>query len=202
MPELAGNIRVFNGNFTVFADFRILKNSVIFARNGSGKTTFLKGIAGLLKTEGELYLGGERIDGKPPEKRGIVYINQDPALPIGVAKFTKLMKCEDEVLEVLSSDFPWKRKLEDLSLGQRQKAVVACSLLSRRSHNVVLLDESVDNLSDRLDFLKWVLEVAKKRGRVVIYATNNPSGLEMFEQFFTLRDRKLLEVESFLSFTD
>ena len=202
MPELTGNIRVFNGDFTVLADFRILKNSVIFAKNGSGKTTFLKGIAGLLKTEGELYLCGERIDGKPPEKRGIIYVNQDPALPIGVAKFAKLMKCEDEVQEALGSDFPWKRKLGELSLGQRQRAVVACSLLSRRSHTVVLLDESVDNLSDRLDFLKWVLKVAKKRGRAIIYATNNPSGLEMFEQFFTLRDRKLLEVESFSSFID
>mgnify|MGYP001772858427 CR=1 FL=1 len=196
MPKLAGNIRVFNGDFIVLADFRILKNSVIFAKNGSGKTTFLKGLAGLLKTEGELYLGGERINGKPPEKRGIVYINQDPALPIRVAKFAKLMKCEDEVQEVLGPDFPWNRKLGELSLGQRQKVVVACSLLSRRPRSVVLLDESVDNLSDRLDFLKWVLEVAKKRDRIVIYATNNPAGLEMFEQYFTLRDRKLLEVEN------
>lgn len=196
MPELAGNIRIFNGGFTVHADFRILKNSVIFAKNGSGKTTFLKGLAGLLKVEGELYLSGKRIDGKPPEKRGIVYINQNPALPIGVTKFIKLMKCDDEVQEVLGSGFPWNRKLEELSLGQRQKAVVTCSLLSRRSHSVVLLDESVDNLSDRLNFLKWVLELAKKRDRVVIYATNNPAGLELFEQYFTLRDRKLLEIEN------
>ncbi len=201
MPELRGTIRIFNGSFTVYADFLIYKNSVLFARNGSGKTTFLKGIAGLLRSEGELRLSGKRVDGLPPEKRGIVYVNQNPEFPITVKKFANIMKCEDGLSELVPnlSELA-SRKISQLSLGQRQRVVTACVVLSNRKHEVVLLDESVDNISDRLDFLKAVLSEAESRGRLIVYATNNSSGVEMFKQFFTLRDGKLLEVENYSSF--
>ncbi len=53
----------------------------VLGRSGGGKTTLLKIIAGLESADaGRVVLGGKNLDGVPPQKRGAVYLYQEPLL--------------------------------------------------------------------------------------------------------------------------
>src|SRR6202021_3392953 len=51
--------------------------TVLLGANGAGKTTTLRAICGMVRTSGEILLGGERIDGKSTEdivQRGVAHV--------------------------------------------------------------------------------------------------------------------------------
>lgn len=53
----------------------------VVGRSGCGKTTLLKAIAGLLEPDrGSVRLAGEEVGHLPPQRRGILYLSQDPLL--------------------------------------------------------------------------------------------------------------------------
>jgi putrescine transport system ATP-binding protein len=53
----------------------------VLGRSGCGKTTLLKVVAGLLAADaGTVWLDGRPLDGVPPERRGVVYLYQEPLL--------------------------------------------------------------------------------------------------------------------------
>ncbi len=60
------------------------KTVVMIGPNGHGKTTFLRAVSGLIKpTRGEVWLAGERIDGRNPEYiagMGLVHVMQGDGL--------------------------------------------------------------------------------------------------------------------------
>lgn len=62
-----GNTHVLHG-----IDFEVRQGGIttILGANGAGKTTTLRAMCGMVKTQGEIFLAGERIDGTPTE--GIV----------------------------------------------------------------------------------------------------------------------------------
>jgi len=51
--------------------------TTLLGANGAGKTTTLRAVCGMVKTQGQLTLGGERIDGKPTEsivRMGVAHV--------------------------------------------------------------------------------------------------------------------------------
>jgi branched-chain amino acid transport system ATP-binding protein len=60
-------------------DFEVRQGGIttILGANGAGKTTTLRAMCGMVKTQGEILLGGERIDGKPTEnivRMGVAHV--------------------------------------------------------------------------------------------------------------------------------
>jgi branched-chain amino acid transport system ATP-binding protein len=60
-------------------DFDVRQGGIttILGANGAGKTTTLRAMCGMVKTQGEILLGGERIDGKPTEnivRMGVAHV--------------------------------------------------------------------------------------------------------------------------------
>jgi branched-chain amino acid transport system ATP-binding protein len=60
-------------------DFEVRKGGIttILGANGAGKTTTLRAMCGMVKTQGEIVLGGERVDGKPTEsivRMGVAHV--------------------------------------------------------------------------------------------------------------------------------
>ena len=60
-------------------DFAVEQGGVtaLLGANGAGKTTTLRAICGMLRTQGEIRLGGERIDGMATEdivRRGVAHV--------------------------------------------------------------------------------------------------------------------------------
>jgi branched-chain amino acid transport system ATP-binding protein len=69
-----GSTKVLHG-----IDFEVRKGGIttILGANGAGKTTTLRAMCGMVRTQGEIVLGGERVDGKPTEsivRMGVAHV--------------------------------------------------------------------------------------------------------------------------------
>lgn len=132
----------------------------LMGRNGVGKTTTLKSIVGLVRTDaGSIRLGGQELGGLRPEARarlGLGYVPQGrdifPTLTVrenlylgAIAQGRKLNGEVDRVLQL----FPvlgqmLQRKGGVLSGGQQQQLAIGRALLT--SPRILLLDEPTEGI--------------------------------------------------------
>ena len=181
-----------------FGDFTALHNvdmtiadkefMVLLGASGCGKTTLLRIIAGLeTPSQGEVWIGGRRVDNLPPRQRGIAMVFQNYAVFPHLTVFEniafglrmqKLPQAEVERrvnrnAELMHIEQLLKRYSGQLSGGQRQRVAVARALAMEPE--VILMDEPLSNLDAllRLEMraeLKGVLAEAKS---TAIYVTHD-----------------------------
>lgn len=133
----------------------------IVGPSGAGKTTLLRVIAGLQRHKGEVWIDGRRIEGLPTHLRRIGYVSQDlhlfPHLTVEgnmtlamdrlqVSREEKLGRAA-ELLELMKIGKLSKRKPDELSGGEKQRAALARALAS--SPRILLLDEPFSKLDFR-----------------------------------------------------
>lgn len=153
----------------------------VLGTNGTGKTTLLRSIAGLLPTwAGAITFRGQRVDGRPahersragicliPEGRGIfrsLSVRENLLLQAGRTPF-------DEALAVAADAFPvLKDRLEQtagtLSGGQQQMLAVARALIN--DSRLVLADElSVGLAPIIVEEIFGAVERLKQQGRSLV----------------------------------
>lgn len=161
---------------------------VLLGASGCGKTTLLRIIAGLdAPTEGEVWIGGRRVDRLPPRERGIAMVFQNYAVFPHLTVFEniafglrmkKLPQPEidrrvNRTAELMHIEQLLKRYSGQLSGGQRQRVAVARALAMEP--DVILMDEPLSNLDAllRLEMraeLKGVLAASKT---TTIYVTHD-----------------------------
>jgi multiple sugar transport system ATP-binding protein len=136
---------------------------VFVGPSGCGKSTLLRVIAGLEDiTEGELTIGGKRVNEVPPAERGIAMVFQSYALyphmnlydnmAFGL-KLARLPKDEidravHQAARILNIEHLLERKPKDLSGGQRQRVAIGRAIV--RKPEVFLFDEPLSNLDTAL----------------------------------------------------
>jgi putrescine transport system ATP-binding protein len=126
----------------------------VLGRSGSGKTTLLKILAGLESSDrGKIVLDGEDITHWPPQKRGIVYLYQEPLLFPHLNVFENVAFglrlrawAEADIrreVEAMLADLELTEQADkaphQLSGGQKQRAAFGRALIIRP--RVLLLDE-------------------------------------------------------------
>jgi urea transport system ATP-binding protein len=155
----------------------------LMGRNGVGKTTTLKSIIGLTKTDaGTIKFSGKELAGLPADVRarmGLAYVPQGrdifPNLTVWenlkislVIHSTKTASELDRVLEL----FPvlkemLQRKGGVLSGGQQQQLAIARALLT--SPAILLLDEPTEGIQPNIiDLIGDTLLKIKKEGKISI----------------------------------
>jgi Cu-processing system ATP-binding protein len=149
--------------------------------NGSGKTTFLKCILGMvLPDEGSISINGFEILGKHMYRNDIGYLSQILKFPenLKVSELIALIKNlknkptrEQELIALFDLEPELDKKMGTLSGGNKQKVNIVLALM--HDDPIIILDEpsaGLDPLSIRK--LKGLLLREKQRNKLIIVTTH------------------------------
>ena len=139
--------------------------------NGSGKTTTMKAIAGLVKpTRGSVRIcGADAVENHERAMQNTGCLIEAPSLYDHMTAYQNLKLAArfyksvdeariDEVLKLVEMDKYKKDKVRSFSLGMRQRVGLALALLSRPA--LLILDEPANGLD--IEGMVYVREVVKK----------------------------------------
>ncbi|MHB8949136.1 MAG: ABC transporter ATP-binding protein [Rhodoferax sp.] len=162
----------------------------ILGPSGCGKTTLLRMIAGFLSPDaGSIQIGGQAMNGVPPNRRPVNMVFQHLALfPMmnvgdnvgyglarrGVVK-SEIKRRVGEMLERVSLPNSQDKRIDQLSGGQKQRVAIARSLVLEPT--LLLLDEPLGALDLKLrEHMKIELKQLQAAfGTTFVYITHDQS---------------------------
>lgn len=180
--------------------------------SGSGKTTILMMIAGFqIPTNGMIYIGGEPVVTKPPNKRNIGMVFQHYALfphktvfeniafplKMRTANRKEIAERVYEALSVVKLQNFWNRYPKQLSGGQQQRIALARSLVFNPA--VLLMDEPLGALDKKLrDHMQIEIKnLVRKLNITVVYVTHDQQeALTMSDRIAVLNQGKIEQIGS------
>jgi multiple sugar transport system ATP-binding protein len=162
---------------------------VLLGASGCGKTTLLRLIAGLdTPSEGDITIGGKRVNDLPPRSRGIAMVFQNYAvfphltvfenIAFGLRMKKKLGEAEltqkvQRAASLMHIEQLLQRYSGQLSGGQRQRVAVARALAMEPE--VLLMDEPLSNLDAllRLEMRAELKGLLHESRTTTIYVTHD-----------------------------
>ena len=179
-------------------DIRDGEFMILVGPSGCGKSTALRMIAGLEDiSDGDLIIGGERVNDLAPRDRDIAMVFQNYALyphmtvreNMGFAlKLAKVDQSEidtkvDEAARILDLEQHLDRKPANLSGGQRQRVAMGRAIV--RDPKAFLMDEPLSNLDAKLrvQMRTEVARIQQRLGTTTVYVTHDQT------EAMTLGDR-------------
>ena len=183
-------IKHYSSEFPIIKDlsFSVKKGELIsfLGESGSGKTTFLKCLAGLEKiNSGYIELNGrvlnDNLTFESPQNRKIGFVFQDyPLFPhlnlednITFNLEKKYNKNLDSILKLTGLKFLLERYPHELSGGEQQRACIARALI--REPDLLLLDEPFSNLDTNIkdSMREEIYRIIKKTNTTSILVTHD-----------------------------
>jgi lactose/L-arabinose transport system ATP-binding protein len=202
-----GNVQVIKG---VDLDIAAKEFVVFVGPSGCGKSTLLRMIAGLEAiTDGDLEIGGTRMNDVDPSRRGIAMVFQSYALyphmtvreNMGFAlRFAGVPKDQiarqvEQAARVLALEPLLDRLPKELSGGQRQRVAIGRAIV--RNPQVFLFDEPLSNLDAELR-VHMRIEIArlhKELQTTMIYVTHDQvEAMTLADTIVVLRDGVIEQV--------
>lgn len=182
------NLTVKYGNFVAVSNlsFNVSKGEILgmLGPNGSGKTSTLRAILGLIPYDGKIVVDGYSA-GSPEAKRRIGWIPQGSPLYSNLTIeenlrfFAKVYGFErnvairriDELLEFVELK-AWRDKLvKTLSGGMRRRAMLACALI--HDPEILILDEPTAGVDPEQRKIFWkYFEDFSRQGKTILVTTH------------------------------
>ncbi|AGL01092.1 ATP-binding cassette domain-containing protein [Desulfoscipio gibsoniae] len=181
---------------------------VIIGLNGSGKSTLLKIIAGIIKGDGgQVKINGQIVTNFSPEKRGVGYVPQHPALFNHLTVWDNIIysvkngrgskDAGAQVAEMLGLADILKKKPKELSGGFKSRVSLARALASEPK--VILLDEPLSDIdaATKENLLPQFRDVFKSHEIPVLYVTHDVREAEIVgDSFAVMIGGKVMEISS------
>jgi molybdate transport system ATP-binding protein len=155
----------------------------LFGRSGSGKTSIVNAVAGLLRPdEAEITLDGEALHHLPPHRRRVGYVFQDgrlfPHLTVAEnltygARVRRLPATEfDRIVALLGIGGLLARRPAALSGGEKSRVAIGRALLS--GPRILLMDEPFAALDEarKVEILPYVEALRDTLGLPILYVSH------------------------------
>jgi multiple sugar transport system ATP-binding protein len=177
---------------------------VLLGPSGCGKSTLLRMIAGLEAiTEGDIEIGGMRVNGVHPKDRNIAMVFQNYALYAHMTvkdnmsfSLTLAKRPQAEIDEkvswaakILNLEPYLKRYPRELSGGQRQRVAMGRAIV--RNPSVFLFDEPLSNLDAKLrvQMRTEIKELHERLKTTTVYVTHDQiEAMTMADKIVIMRD--------------
>ncbi|RNL86832.1 ABC transporter ATP-binding protein [Halostreptopolyspora alba] len=185
---------------------------VLVGPSGCGKSTALRMIAGLEEiTGGDLIIGDQVVNDRPPKDRDIAMVFQNYALyphmtveqnlAFGL-KLRKISKSEikrrvSEAASMLGLESYLKRKPAALSGGQRQRVAMGRAIV--REPQAFLMDEPLSNLDAKLrvQMRASLNQLHDRLGVTTVYVTHDQvEAMTLGDRVAVLREGRLQQVDT------
>ena len=176
-------------------------------KNGAGKTTMIRVIAGLvIPNSGQVELFGEADDGEIVKQRSrmgtlieapALYLNMTARENLELIKIQRGIpgaKCIDEALALVGLKDIEKKKTKNFSLGMKQRLGIAMALLS--DPELLILDEPINGLDPIgiKEIRELLLKLNKERGTTILISSHILSELtQICNRYGFINDGKLIE---------
>jgi molybdate transport system ATP-binding protein len=174
-----------------FPDFRLDVDmrlpgglTCLFGRSGSGKTSIVNAVAGLLRPDrAEILLDGQPLHNLPPHRRRIGYVFQDARLfphmtvaeNLTYAPRIRRRKPEgiDRIVALLGLEALLPRSPATLSGGERQRVAIGRALLSQPK--LLLMDEPLASLDEprKAEILPHIEALRDELGLPILYVSHS-----------------------------
>jgi multiple sugar transport system ATP-binding protein len=185
---------------------------ILVGPSGCGKSTALRMIAGLEDiSDGDLNIGGERVNERSPRDRDIAMVFQNYALyphmtvreNMGFAlKLAKVDQAEidrkvEAAAKTLDLEKHLDRKPSNLSGGQRQRVAMGRAIV--REPSAFLMDEPLSNLDAKLrvQMRTEVSSLQRRLGTTTVYVTHDQTeAMTLGDRVAVMRSGVLQQVDS------
>jgi multiple sugar transport system ATP-binding protein len=195
------NIEIADGEFII-----------LVGPSGCGKSTTLNMIAGLEDiSDGELRIGGERVNEKAPKDRDIAMVFQSYALyphmtvrenmafPLKLKKMDKaeINRKVEESAAILDLTAHLDRKPANMSGGQRQRVAMGRAIV--RNPKAFLMDEPLSNLDAKLrvQMRTMVSKLQQRLATTTVYVTHDQTeAMTLGDRIVVMRGGKVQQIGS------
>lgn len=190
-------------------DLEISKGRIygLIGKNGAGKTTFIRMVAGLTRpSSGQMLLYGEENPNKwHLQRKKMSFIVETPYIEPKFSAYENLkLQCLqkgikneariDEVLEIVSLEHTGRKKAGDFSLGMRQRLGIAIAMLS--FPEFLVLDEPLNGLDPEgmLDMRELLLRLNKEFNTTILISSHLLSELyQIATDYIIMNKGKVIE---------
>lgn len=155
--------------------------------NGSGKTMVLRAIAGLIRVDGSVEIGGKKMEpGECPKDIGVL-VEMPGFLPeftgkknlqlLGMLQEGVTEEDIDEAMNAVGLDPKDRRHYKKYSLGMKERLGIAQAILKKPK--LILLDEPTNGIdSDGIQMLEELLRHLKEVGSTIVVTSHDRDFLD------------------------
>lgn len=155
--------------------------------NGSGKTMVLRAIAGLIRVDGSVEIGGKKMEpGECPKDIGVL-VEMPGFLPeftgkknlqlLGMLQEGVTEEDIEEAMNAVGLDPKDRRHYKKYSLGMKERLGIAQAILKKPK--LILLDEATNGIdSDGIQILEELLWRLKEAGSTIVVTSHDRDFLD------------------------